>query len=84
MKKLALAVLLALCLTGCTKPESIYITHGYYYASGEVITDDGNIWGYTSDTIYHDCEVYVVFHTNDTESIYDDSIIDIVQGDDVK
>lgn len=62
MKKLlTLALAGAMCLTtiGCTKaeaptpePEHIrYTTYGRYYTNGTVITDDGNIWEYTTDTI---------------------------------
>lgn len=54
MKKLLTIVLMALCLAGCGSPEpmtnsthisALYVVPGHYYASGEVITEDGNIWG---------------------------------------
>lgn len=83
MKKLVTIILISLCLTGCsTKPESsIYTTAGWYYTCGEVITEDGNIWGYTADEECHDEEpVLVVFDDAGTpDNIYDDEIIGLIK-----
>jgi hypothetical protein len=96
MKKIAVA--LALCAimffcSGCTKNEpepapatvetKQYITTGRYYANGSVITKDGNVWDYQTDTIsdkpaYDNEPVHVVFDDNGTETIYDDAIIGLV------
>jgi hypothetical protein len=91
MKKLLIAVLAGLCLTGCAVAEPevstepmMYIASGHYYTSGEVITDDGNIWGYSQDIIsdvpgYDDEPVYVLFYDAGTpDNIYDDEIVGLV------
>lgn len=84
MKKLLIAVLAALCLSGCavdeTEPE-MYIASGHYYTIGEVILEDGNIWGYSQDIIsdapsYDDEPVYVLMYDAGTpDYIYDDEIV---------
>ena len=59
MKKLlalTLAVGAFLMTTGCaeTQPKTeskTYTAYGRYYTHGTVITNDGNEWGYTADTI---------------------------------
>lgn len=80
-KKIIIALLGAtMLLTGCTKkvePE-MYIVSGHYYANGEIITEDGNIWGYTSESFDDDFPVNVLFDNNGTETIYDDIIVGIV------
>lgn len=50
---LTLSVGAILMSTGCsTKPESQqYTAYGRYYTNGTVITNDGNEWGYSADTI---------------------------------
>ena len=65
-----------------------YVTRGRYYINseltGEVVTDDGNIWGYNQTIIsqepaYHNEPVYVCFDDNGTpDDIYDDMIIGLV------
>ena len=52
-------VLATLCLTGCSaKTENTtYTVPGWYYTRGEVITEDGNIWGYTANNEFADEEV---------------------------
>lgn len=99
-KLLTIALLITLILIGCNKPEentvttnepvehNCYFTTGRYYINanmqGEVITDDGNIWGYTQEIIsnkpsYHNEPVYVGFDDNGTaDNIYDDIIIGLV------
>lgn len=82
MKKILalIGVAIAICLSGCQKqvePE-IYIMSGYYYAGGEIITEDGNIWGYESEIFDDSFPVNVLFDNNGTESIYDDIIVGIV------
>lgn len=88
MKKLLIALLAVLCLTGCSsapKAEStMYIVAGWYYIDGEVITEDGNIWGYSQDIIseapsYDDEPVLAVFDDAGTpDNIYDDEIVGLV------
>lgn len=90
MKKLLVTVLAALCLAGCSAPteakveSEMYIASGHYYTSGEVITEDGNIWGYSQDVIsdapsYDNEPVYVLMYDAGTpDHIYDDEIIGLV------
>ena len=82
MKRKILIVLLgaSMLLAGCQKevePE-MYILSGHYYANGEVVTEDGNIWSYTSETFDDSFPVNVLFDNNGTETIYDDVIVGIV------
>jgi hypothetical protein len=90
MKKLLISVLIALSLFGCAiahepvaEPQ-MRIMAGHYYISGEVITEDGNIWGYSQDTIsdapsYDNQPVTVLFDDAGTpDNIYDDEIVGIV------
>jgi hypothetical protein len=96
MKKLlALTLAGAMCLTtiGCTKTEAPtpepkahtrYTAYGRYYTDGTVITDDGNEWGYSTDTIsdktpYDAMPVWVGFDDNGTpDNITDDIILGLV------
>lgn len=88
MKKLFITALVALCLTGCsvtTEPEAVIrIVPGHYYTSGEVITEDGNIWGFSQDIIseapsYDNEPVYALIDDAGTpDHIYDDEIIGLV------
>ena len=86
MKKVIALVGALLLLSGCTqKPEhTTYITSGRYYISGEVITQDGNIWSYTQDIIskqpsYDHEPILALFDDNGTpENIYDDEILGAV------
>lgn len=88
MKKLLIAVLAALCLAGCgAEPEVepvMYIVAGHYYTSGEVITEDGNIWGCSQDIIsdapsYDNQPVYVLLYDAGTpDNIYDDEVVGLV------
>ena len=51
-----------------------YTAKGYYY-DGIVVTDDGNEWGYTTDTVPNGTYVTVEFNDNGTpNNIYDDVI----------
>lgn len=59
-----------------------YTMNGRYYTDGTVITDDGNIWGYSTDTIdgekpYDDQPICVHFDNNGTDDITDDIIISV-------
>ena len=92
MKIKVVATLLALCcLTGCAtremKPEpehSTYMVQGRYYTNGEVITQDGNVWGYDQAIIsemesYDNEPVFALFDDNGTpDNIYDDEIYGLV------
>lgn len=94
MKKLITITLLlvSLLLTACTEqtkppastPHDRYITAGRYYTDNTVITADGNIWGYSTDTISdrpaeNSMPVYVAFDDNGTaNNIYDDIILGLV------
>ena len=89
MKKLlTLALAGTMCCTiGCTKaeapkPESVrYVAKGHYYTNGTVITNDGNEWNYTTDTIsnkpsYDHQAVNIGFDDNGTpDNITDDIIL---------
>lgn len=62
-----------------------YVATGRYYTSGEVVTDDGNIWEYSQDTIsdhpaYDNEPVYVVMNDMNTpDYIYDDEVVGVVR-----
>lgn len=57
--------------------SSTYTTYGTY-SDGTVITDDGNIWDYSTD-MDNDTSVVVVFDDMGTNNIYDDEILEIVE-----
>lgn len=84
MRKLIITMLTILCLVGNSKPvptseHTMYIVTGHYYASGEVITEDGNIWGYTDGAIDNNQPVNVLFDDMGTpDNIYDDEIVGLV------
>ena len=79
---------LSLLFTGCSQKGNLehttYITSGRYYISGEVITEDGNVWGYSQDVIseresYDNEPIFALFDDNGTpENIYDDEIYGVV------
>lgn len=84
MKKVLIALLALTCLTGCSKTETEHtsrIVSARYYTCGEVITEDGNAWGYSQDVIsekesYDNQPVFAVFDDNGTpDDIYDDEIL---------
>ena len=91
MKKLlalTLAVGAFLMTTGCgnTEPKvepQTYTAYGRYYTDGTVITNDGNIWDYSADTISDktpadNMPVWVGFSDNGTADITDDIILGLV------
>ena len=96
MKKLiAISILFTLFLSGCTakveptsqiqKVESTrYTAYGRYYTNGTVITDDGNIWDYSTDTISDkeptdNMPVWIGFDDNGTPTdITDDIVLGLV------
>lgn len=89
MRKLIITMLTVLCLVGCNKPvpileHTMYIMAGHYYACGEVITEDGNVWGYTQHfisgvTSHNNQPVNVLFDDMGTpDNIYDDEIVGLV------
>ena len=86
---------LSLLFTGCSTKGNVvtefypaehttYIVSGRYYTSGEVITEDGNVWGYSQDIIseresYDNEPIFALFDDNGTpENIYDDEIYGVV------
>lgn len=86
MKELAaILILFALLLGGCTttsepKVSTRYIAYGRYYTDNTVITNDGNEWGYGTDTIsnkavYDGMPVWVGFDDNGTPADTTDDII---------
>ena len=86
MKKLLIVLLATLCLTGCAKAEansSVYLVPGHCYAPDEIITEDGNIWGYSHNICADEpVPVYVIFDDASTpDYIYDDQIVGIVPDD---
>lgn len=92
MRKLFITVLVCLCLCGCnvaydpieSMEPTTYTMAGHYYTSGEVITEDGNVWGYTQHfisgaTSYDNQPVNVLFDDMGTpDNIYDDEIMGLV------
>lgn len=88
MKKIIALIGISLLLAGCqAKPapeHQSYTAPGRYYTSGEVITQDGNIWGYTQDIIsdkpsYDNEPVFAIFDDNGTpDNIYDDEIYGLI------
>ena len=88
-RKTILAIIgLSLLFTGCSQKGNLehttYIASGRYYTSGEVITEDGNVWGYSQDVIseresYDNEPIFALFDDNGTpENIYDDEIYGVV------
>ena len=75
-------------LTQSLTPSNIRIASGRYYITadltGQVLTDDGNLWDYTQELIadapsYHNEPIFVYFNTNNTpDDVTDDEIISVV------
>ena len=93
MKKLtAILILSVLFLGGCTtksEPKvevehTRYTAYGRYYTDSTVITNDGNEWGYGTDTIsdiavYDGMPIWIGFDDNGTPTdITDDIILGLV------
>ena len=60
-----------------------YTAYGRYYTNGTVITNDGNEWSYTTNTIsdktpYDAMPVWIGFDDNGTADITDDIILGLV------
>lgn len=60
-----------------------YTAYGRYYTDGTVITNDGNEWGYTTDSIsdktpYDAMPVWIGFDDNGTTDIADDIVLGLV------
>ena len=88
-RKTILAIIgLSLLFTGCSQKGNLehttYIVSGRYYTSGEVVTEDGNVWIYSQDIIseresYDNEPIFALFDDNGTpENIYDDEIYGVV------
>lgn len=81
-------LLIAVSTVGCgvhAEPaHTRYTANGRYYTDGTVITDDGNEWAYSTDTIsdkpvYDGMPVSVGFDDNGTpDNIYDDIVLGLV------
>ena len=87
--KLILVSLALCCLAGCAQREikrehSTYMAAGRYYTHGELITNDGNVWEYSQDTIsemksYDHQPVFALFDDNGTpDYLYDDEVYGLV------
>ena len=87
-RKIIIAILAILCLTGCSKTETpehtTYITQGRYYTCGEVVTEDGNVWEYSQSIIseresYDHEPVFALIDDNGTpNNICDDEMYGVV------
>lgn len=89
MKKLLATILISLCLVGLVgcnstepEPEHTRYTVDYcrYYTDGTVITSDGIVWGYRSDSIsgelsYDGMPVIMALDDNGTPDIIEDDIV---------
>ena len=65
------------------QPHTRYTAYGRYYTDGTVITNDGNEWSYSTDTIsdktpYDTMPVWIGFDDNGTADITDDIILGLV------
>ena len=92
MKKLCCTAILLctiIALVGCaTEPtpntHTRYTAYGRYYTDGTVITNDGNMWDYATDTISDQTPtdympIWIGFDDNGTpDNIYDDIILGVV------
>ena len=87
MKKLTVILtLFVLFLTGCATEvaPTRYTAYGRYYTDGTVITNDGNIWSYSTDTISDQTPtdampIWIAFEDNGTPNdITDDIILGVV------
>jgi hypothetical protein len=79
------ALLISTACTATPEPETkSYTTYGRYYTNGTVITDDGNEWSYTTDTISDKTPtdhmpVWIGFDDNGTpDDITDDVVLGLV------
>ena len=91
MKKiLALATILCTIATlvGCGSTEepkvhTRYVAQGRYYTDGTIITNDGNEWAYSTDTIsdktpFDGIPINIGFDDNGTpDDIYDDVVLGV-------
>lgn len=60
-----------------------YTAYGRYYTNGTVVTNDGNEWAYSTDSIsdktpYDTMPVWIGFDDNGTTDITDDIILGLV------
>lgn len=65
------------------KPHTRYTAYGRYYTNGTVVTEDGNEWAYSTDTISDQTPtdampVWIAFDDNGTDDITDDVILGLV------
>ena len=91
MKKILATILISLCLVGLVgcnstesepEPEHTRYTVDYcrYYTNGTVITSDGMLWGYQTDSIsnevpYDGMPVVIALDDNGTPDIIEDDIV---------
>lgn len=62
------------------QPHIVYTAYGRYYTNGTLITNDGNEWAYTTDTIsnqtpYDTMPVWAALDDNGTADIVEDDVI---------
>lgn len=60
------------------EPAHARIELGTYYDHGTIVTTDGNIWELEDNSAFSNSQsVIITFDTNNTQSIYDDMIVNI-------
>ena len=87
-KMLSLAIILCTIATlvgcGTAEPPKVhtrYVAQGRYYTDGTIITNDGNEWIYTTDSIsdkvpFDGMPIHIGFDDNGTpDDIYDDVVL---------
>lgn len=97
-KLLVITAIASIALTGCAqapteKPKEqeveseVYFVNGRYYIddsnNGTIITEDGNIWGYTQEVIseepsYNNEPVIVGFDDKGTTQLEDDEVLGVI------
>lgn len=87
---IATSLLLSGCSTATTQTETIqqvehttYMVAGRYYTCGELITKDGNVWGYTQDVIsdkpsYDNQPVFALMDDMGTANNIDDEVLGLI------
>lgn len=80
---LGAAITLVGCATAIEPEHTQYVAQGRYYTAGTVVTTDGNVWNYATNTIsdkipFDGMPINVGFDDNGTpDNIYDDIILGV-------